>query len=173
MNNKHHMSSLENCTKNYSFESIWDIEDNVEDDNNEFIINKIKQFIKDNYDLVDINRCEFVFDEKKNKYIISCNHQAILKHNSKQLTNDLFEWGTVKGYFDCSGCSITTLKGAPKEVGGNFYCSNCPKLTTLKGAPKEVGGDFYCTNCPTLKSLEGVPTHMKGKIFSDEDENTV
>ena len=47
MNNKHHMNSLENYTKNYSFESIWDIEDNVEDDNNEFIINKIKQFIKD------------------------------------------------------------------------------------------------------------------------------
>ena len=46
MNNKHHMNSLENCTKNYSFESIWDIEDNVEDDNNEFIINKIKQSYK-------------------------------------------------------------------------------------------------------------------------------
>ena len=64
MNNKLHMNSLENCTKNYSFESIWDIEDNVEDDNNEFIINKIKQFIKDNYETVDLKFLTFVFNDK-------------------------------------------------------------------------------------------------------------
>ncbi len=34
---------------------------------------------------------------------------------------------------------LTSLEGAPKEVGGDFVCSK-NKLTSLEGAPKEVGG---------------------------------
>ena len=41
--------------------------------------------------------------------------------------------------FDCGGChSLTSLKGAPKKVGGDFSCFNCKSLTSLKGAPKKV-----------------------------------
>ena len=32
----------------------------------------------------------------------------------------------VKGYFDCNDNKLTTLKGAPKEVGGHFYCYSNP-----------------------------------------------
>ena len=57
---------------------------------------------------------------------------------------------------DCSGSvdvknrSVTSLEGTPKEVS-NFYCRNCNKITSLKGAPEWVGGDFYCGGCPNLK----------------------
>jgi hypothetical protein len=45
--------------------------------------------------------------------------------------------------------------GAPREVGGSFYC-HTNLLTSLEGAPQRVGGDFTCTN-NLLTSLEGAP----------------
>ncbi len=40
------------------------------------------------------------------------------------------KWGKVKGSFNCSGNELTSLKGAPKEVGSNFQCnSNKVKFT--------------------------------------------
>ena len=164
------MKKLKNYIKNYineSYlnESAWDIEDNIEDDNKELVLNEVKKFIADNYNIVDINSCEFVFDEKKNKYIISYNQGVILKSNSKQLTNGLFEWHVVGGNFYCSNCiELKSLEGAPKEVGGGFSCRGCENLTTLKGAPKEVGGLFGCFRCPKLKTLEGAPQKVGGVL---------
>ena len=147
-------------------ESVWDIENNIDSDNNEFILNEIKKFIEDNYVGINIDHCEFVFDEKKDKYIISYNRRAILKHNSTQLTNDLFEWGVVKDDFDCSQCpNLTSLEGAPKEVGGVFVCCECPKLTSLLGAPKRVSGRFNCSNCDKLTSLKGAPEVVYGSFY--------
>ena len=152
-------------------ESVWDIEDNIEDDNKKFILDEVKKFIKDNYININIKRCEFVFDEKKDKYIISCNQRVYLQLESKQLTNDLFEWGVVKDDFNCSQCpNLTSLLGAPKEVGRNFDCSYCSNLESLQGAPKEVGWDFDCTSCPNLHSLAGIGK-VKGEIFSDIKTN--
>ena len=51
-------------------------------------------------------------------------------------------------------------------VHGDFTCSDCTSLTSLEGAPKEVGRDFYCSHCTSLTSLEDIPTHVKGKIYS-------
>ena len=73
--------------KNYIFESIWDIEDNVESDNKESILNEIKKFIVDNYNRINITNCEFVFDKKKGKYIVNCGQTVVLKSHLKQLTN--------------------------------------------------------------------------------------
>ena len=76
-----------------------------------------------------------------------------------------FKFGRVDGYFDCSDCSsLTSLEGAPQEVGWNFYCSDCSSLTSLKGSPQKVGGDFNCSNCSSLTSLEGVPQEV-GRNF--------
>ena len=62
------MKSLKDCIKNYinncTNESIWDIEDNIENDNEEFILNEVKRFIKDNYTNVDLKRLTFVFNKK-------------------------------------------------------------------------------------------------------------
>ncbi len=94
------------------------------------------------------------------------------------------QFANVKGDFDCSYCELTSLKGAPREVSGNFICYSCPnlvslggaptkvegsfecmscfKLTSLKGAPKEVGGKFNCRHCYNLTSLKGAPQEVKG-----------
>ena len=162
------MKNLKNYIKDYLNESVWDIEDNVEDDNKELILNDIKKFIKDNYYPVVINRCEFVFDEEKEKFIVSYNKSASgikLRSGAKSIVNDLFEWGTVGWWFDCSGCdNLTTLQGVPKRVERSFDCNNCPKLESLQGAPEYVGGNFDCSYCPKLTTLEGAPETVGGEF---------
>ena len=151
--------------RSYLNESVWDIEDNVENSNDEFVIDEIKKFIEDNY-YININRCEIVFDEKRNKYIVNLNDKlgVILKNKkAKQLTNELFEWGEVKGDFNCAYCpELESLKGASEKVGGAFSCGYCPKLTSLEGAPEKVGKNFICAHCKNLTSLEGAPKKVGG-----------
>lgn len=60
------------------------------------------------------------------------------------------------GYIDCRFLDLTSLEGAPKEVGGNFYCQD-NKLKTLVGAPKIVKGVFNCSSNKSLTSLKGLP----------------
>ena len=150
-----------NCIKSYIKESAWDIEDNVEDDNQKLILDEIKKFIKNNYGRLDIDRCKFIFDDKTNKYIINCDQPLNLRATAKQITNGFFKWGKVIAYFDCSAAEITSLEGAPDQVSGRFDCSLCDKLTSLEGAPKVVYGDFKCRYCPKLKSLEGAPKEVQ------------
>ena len=61
--------------------------------------------------------------------------------------------------------SITSLKGAPQEVGGDFDCY-MNQLTSLEGAPQTVGGYFNCHKNPNLHSLEGIG-EVKGEIYKD------
>ena len=61
------MKNLKNYIKDYIGESVWDIEDNIKDNNKELVLNEIKKFIVDNYAGINIDRCEFILDEKKNK----------------------------------------------------------------------------------------------------------
>ena len=75
----------------------------------------------------------------------------------------LINFGKITGNFDCSGLNLTSLKGAPKEVGGWFGCHN-NRITSLKGAPQTVGKYFTCQN-NQLTSLEGAPKTVGG-IFS-------
>ena len=163
------MKSLKNYVKNYIKpyinESVWDIEDNIDSDNNELILNDIKKFIGDNYEHINIDRCKIVFDEKKNKHVVNYDQQVILNSNSDTLTNGMFKWGTVRGFFDCTGSILETLEGAPEYIEYNFNCSGSGKLKSLEGAPKYVGGEFRCTDCPKLESLKGAPKKV-GKNFS-------
>ena len=64
-------------------------------------------------------------------------------------------FGRVTGDFDCSYNYLTSLEGAPQEVGGSFNCSY-NNLTSLEGAPQTIGGEFGCSN-NKLTSLEGAP----------------
>ena len=70
------------------------------------------------------------------------------------------KFGKVSGHFDCGNNQLTSLAGAPQEVGGGFDCSN-NILTSLKGAPKKVGRDFYCGG-NSLTSLKGAPQKVGG-----------
>ena len=153
--------------KDYVIESVWDIDDNVESDNKEFVLNGVKQFIKDNYPNANPNSLTFVFDEEKEKYIVSTRGGLRLSTEAKSLTNGLFEWGVVGGFFNCDNCpELESLEGAPKTIGEYFDCHGCKKLESLKGSPKTVGGYFDCQNCPKLSSLDGIGK-VKGGIFSD------
>lgn len=86
---------------------------------------------------------------------------------------------TVDGNFLCNNNKLTSLKGGPKTVGGNFWCHE-NKLTSLKGAPNDVGGDLKCTY-NNLKSLEGAPKRVYGNFychnnstkFTEEDVRSV
>jgi len=64
-------------------------------------------------------------------------------------------FGVVTGDFNCDDNKLTSLEGAPQEVGGSFRCHN-NKLTSLVGAPQEVEGYFDCSY-NMLTSLEGAP----------------
>jgi len=72
----------------------------------------------------------------------------------------------VGGYFGCSNNRLTSLEGAPQVVGGSFSCQN-NKLTSLVGAPQKVGRDFDCSY-NRLTSLEGAPQKV-GRNFSCYD----
>ena len=55
-----------------------------------------------------------------------------------------------KENLDLSNLGLVVLPTILK-VGGSFWC-NGNQLTTLEGAPKEVGGHFYCD--PPNKTVE-------------------
>ena len=77
---------------------------------------------------------------------------------------------TVKGDFNCSGNYLTSLKGAPQQVGGSFWC-DCNHLTSLQGAPQKINGGFYCQE-NKLASLEGAPQHVGGYFVCGKNKLT-
>ena len=62
---------------------------------------------------------------------------------------------------------MTSLVGAPKEVGGEFNCNDCKNLTSLVGVPKKIDGYFDCSGCENLTSLEGLPKEISGDLYID------
>lgn len=66
--------------------------------------------------------------------------------------------------------NLTTLKGSPINVYGNFNCNN-NQLLSLEGAPTNIDRDFLCTNNKNLTKEEIIKykntVAVKGKIFSD------
>lgn len=78
-------------------------------------------------------------------------------------------FGRVTGDFDCSYLELTSLKGAPTEVGGSFNCS-WNNLTSLEGAPQKVDGDFECSY-NQLISLKGAPRIVRGNFWCSYNPN--
>ena len=74
---------------------------------------------------------------------------------------------TINGYFVCSNKNLTSLVGAPKNIGMDFSCSS-NFLTSLEGAPESVGQYFRCSNNPSLlktyKSKYGIMKWIKENI---------
>ena len=90
----------------------------------------------------------------------------ILLKNSPIVKNGKFivNIKRVERNFNCSGQSLTTLKGGPEYVGGNFWCGSNPRLKSLKHGPKYVGGTYDCSY-NNLKSLSSLPDI----VFNDLD----
>jgi len=76
------------------------------------------------------------------------------------------QFNYVSGDFDCSYTNITSLKGAPRYVGGNFHCFMSKQFTSLQYAPREVGGTFNCSNT-IITSLKGAPREVGGSFSCD------
>jgi len=74
----------------------------------------------------------------------------------------------VEGGFFCSGNQLTSLKGAPRAVGGHCACCD-NQLTSLEGAPHTVGGGFHCYN-NQLTSLDGAPHTVGGSFYCHSNE---
>lgn len=163
--------------KNFINESTLNIEDNIENDNKDFIKEQVIKFINDYYlfshaeclDAVD-QKLDFAIEHiklswKNNKYIIDIPTGSLIFNKSlknlNELTDGYFEWGEIGGYFDCGGTYLTSLKGSPKKVGRVFSCSGCRGLVSLEGGPYEVGECFDCSSCCDLTSLKGAPEKVK------------
>lgn len=125
------------------YESLLDDFEKLEASTNP--INEIKQFLDDNYS----NSDKLKISKEPNKdglYEVDCRNCPYVEVNNKEiasLTNGMFEFINVK-HFWCNWCkNLTSLEGAPKEVGVEFNCTVCANLKSLKGAPKKAGS-FYC-----------------------------
>ena len=141
------------------------LDDNLIDKSDKIIKDEIKSFLKENF--IGASSCKI--SRKPNidgKYEVSSTTDIGVKNrNIISLTNGMFIWTKVGGYFNCSHCiRLESLDGTPKIVGGYFDCSGCKSLESLDGAPEKVGGDFECHNCISLTSLEGVPKEV-GRDF--------
>jgi hypothetical protein len=129
--------------KEIIIESLLDDEDVILKNQDKNIKALIKQFLKDNYE--GASGCKISRKPNENgKYIVDCTKSLrVTNETITSLTNNYFEFGFIKDEFNCACCnSLTTLEGAPKEVGKHFYCYSCKNLTSHEGAPKKVGGEI-------------------------------
>ena len=130
-----------------------------------------------------------------NNYTINPDGSIDVRGNVSIVEYDInyipIKFNKVGGWFNCSGMSLTSLKGCPKKVDGNFYCHK-NELTSLKGSPESVRGSFDCSNnklttlkgCPNgvgvyflfnynnLISLDGFNNNYD-KLFCDNKENLI
>lgn len=170
---------------------LSDIEDTLADGDDN-IKDTIFQFLSENYYILNIKDLVFKQD-KTGKYLISVNHNLVIRSSSKikQLTNGLFEFDYINGYFVINGSEIETLKGGPNKIKGWFdcqdcnnlktleympanaievFCKYCENLVSLKGCPKQVYG-FNCTGCNSLKDLSHGPKEVINDYVCSHCEN--
>lgn len=62
----------------------------------------------------------------------------------------------VVGNFKIDICGLQSLEFSPEVVTGDFSCTT-NRLTSLKGSPKFVGGLFDCSSNWGISTLEGMP----------------
>jgi len=83
-----------------------------------------------------------------------------------------FQFGIVTGSFLLEKMDyLTTLKGCPRYVGGEFSVTNCESLTSLKHGP-EIVGEGYFAYQNSLKTLEGAPKYTPKQFSVWENELT-
>ena len=161
------MKSFMKSLKEYMAEGLLDRVKNKEVNHDALI----KEFLEANYDI----RGSYTIKETKDGFVVDVKgYVEVTNKNITSLANGLFEFGEVSENFNCHDCNLlTSLKGAPKEVGGGFNCDWCNSLKTLEGAPKKVGGNFYCDYCNNLTNLEGSPQKVECKFFCNYCDNLI
>ena len=84
-----------------------------------------------------------------------------------KLTKLPVKFNIVTGSFWCNENELTTLEGAPKEVGKDFVGFN-NKLTSLEHGPQKVGQDFW-VNSNNLTSLKHSPKSINGDYWCSKN----
>ena len=129
---------------------------------------------RENYKKIELNKLKsmFTLNPQTNRYDYDGDLNKNILSNFVSEDNDGFiiNFGKITGKFDCSRLSLTSLKGAPTEVGGWFGCHN-NQLTSLKGAPQMVSGSFDCSD-NQLTSLEGAPQTVGGGFLCYRNQLT-
>ena len=112
----------------------------------------------------------FSYNPKTNRYDYDGNlyKKDLSNFVSEDKDGFTINFGKVTGDFDCSSLGLTSLKGAPQEVGEGFYCQN-NKLTSLEGAPQTVGESFDCSY-NQLTSLKRAPQEVGGNFYCDKNQ---
>jgi len=78
---------------------------------------------------------------------------------------DFIQFGCIYGDFTIEDCKMTTLRGCPLFVNGNFYCG-ANELKSLEGGPDTVTGGYYCGG-NLLKTLEFCPDYVGADFACD------
>ena len=153
--------------KEYVKEGLFDIDDiegkNSLEYNTKQLEKEIKDWICSHYRLrrskmAEIKRSTLTVNTRTTPPTVNCSSDLYAHLLTSLNNNGMFQWGKVKGSFECTNCTnLESLDGAPKKVGSWFDCSFCSSLESLEGAPEEVGSFFLCNNCSSLKTLEGAP----------------
>ena len=130
---------------------------------------------KEGYKEKEINKIKskFILNPQTNRYDYdgSLDFGDLRNFISEGGEGFTINFGKITGYFNCSGLSLTSLKGSPQTVGKDFRCSDNYWLTSLEGAPTEVGGSFDCSN-NKLTSLKGAPTKVGGDFYCQNNKLT-
>ena len=155
--------------------NIWDSKDYSDTIEDSELLDKIPNLydlIKRAYKNWEKKKFQLVYNPKTKRYDYEGNlsNRVVSKYIKPNMDGFTINFGVIKRNFDCSDLGLTSLKGAPTEVGGDFNCSN-NILTSLKGAPQEVGGDFDC-HWNRLTSLKGAPREVGGNFNCSETELT-
>ena len=155
--------------------NIWDSKDYSDTIEDSELLDKIPNLydlIKRAYKNWEKKKFQLVYNPKTKRYDYEGNlsNRVVSKYIKPNMDGFTINFGVIKRNFDCSDLGLTSLKGAPTEVGGDFKCSN-NILTSLKGAPQEVGGDFDC-HWNRLTSLKGAPREVGGSFNCSETKLT-
>ena len=115
---------------------------------------------------------KFLYNPQTNRYDYDGN---LYKNDLGILVSEdkdgfIINFGKITGNFNCYGLGLTSLKGAPTEVGEDFYCSK-NQLSSLEGAPQTVGRDFDCT-ANQLTSLKGAPQTVGRGFYCNDNQLT-
>ena len=103
------------------------------------------------------NRKAFTINKN---YTININHNCRINSDLKTNLPDYIQFNIIRGNFSIDmNANITSLRGCPKLVKGDFQCSRT-SIKNLIGGPKDVKGKYICSVIPTLESLEGFPKHI-------------
>lgn len=72
----------------------------------------------------------------------------------------------IKGNFKCTSNYITSLKGLPEIIEGDFTLNRYSFIST-EYFPKEIYGIFFCDNTTILGDIENYPLCIIHKYISD------